>query len=244
MITISFSNPKGGTGKTTAALVLAEQIVERGGRVSIIDCDPNANIVRWRDERQELGLEQLFRIQPITADVNEFDTQIDREEPQCDYLLIDLEGTASEVVSTAAALSDLVLIPLTPSYMEARQAQRAVSIVRKASRITRREIPAKLVFSRTSPTVRAKDERALREAIAAAGVGVLGPELVTRRAYASMFQEAKSLRELRHDVEAKVTNATASARERALKPYDGAIANAQAYAGAVLAEVKEMLHAA
>ena len=243
MITISFANPKGGTGKTTAALILAEQIADRGGRVGIIDCDPNANIVRWRDERDELGLEQPFHIEAI-GDPQEFDTQIDGMEPYYDYLLIDLEGTASEVVSTAVALSDLVLIPLTPSYMEARQAQRAVSIVRKASRITRKDILAKLVFTRTNSAVRARDESELRKTIAQAGIGVVGAEIMTRRAFSSMFQDARTLSELRGIAAARCEGATKSARERTLKPFDGAIENARHYAGAVLSEVEVMLDAA
>ena len=43
MYVITFANPKGGSGKTTSAMLLAEQIALSGGRVAILDLDPNAN---------------------------------------------------------------------------------------------------------------------------------------------------------------------------------------------------------
>lgn len=52
MYVIAFANPKGGTGKTTAAIILAEQITMAGATVAILDCDPNQNIVTWGKERQ------------------------------------------------------------------------------------------------------------------------------------------------------------------------------------------------
>jgi chromosome partitioning protein len=40
MPVIAFANPKGGAGKTTAALLLASELTTRGARVTIIDADP------------------------------------------------------------------------------------------------------------------------------------------------------------------------------------------------------------
>lgn len=57
MYVITFANPKGGSGKTTSAMLLAEQIALSGGRVAILDLDPNANILGWaRGRRQELAI--------------------------------------------------------------------------------------------------------------------------------------------------------------------------------------------
>ena len=41
-------NPKGGVGKTTAALLLGTVLAERGALVSIIDADPNRHLMSWR----------------------------------------------------------------------------------------------------------------------------------------------------------------------------------------------------
>ena len=55
MFVITFANPKGGSGKTTSAMLLAEQIALSGGRVAILDLDPNANILAWARGREEAG---------------------------------------------------------------------------------------------------------------------------------------------------------------------------------------------
>ena len=47
MPVIAFSSPKGGAGKTTAATVLATVLAERGASVTVIDADPNRNVVDW-----------------------------------------------------------------------------------------------------------------------------------------------------------------------------------------------------
>ena len=47
MPVIAFSSPKGGAGKTTAATVLATVLAERDASVTVIDADPNKNVVDW-----------------------------------------------------------------------------------------------------------------------------------------------------------------------------------------------------
>jgi chromosome partitioning protein len=47
MPVIAFSSPKGGAGKTTAAMVLATVLAERGATVTVIDADPNKNVAEW-----------------------------------------------------------------------------------------------------------------------------------------------------------------------------------------------------
>ena len=62
MHVIAFPNPKGGSGKTTSAMLLAEQISIAGGRVAILDFDPNANIFAWSQSRQKAGREVPFSV--------------------------------------------------------------------------------------------------------------------------------------------------------------------------------------
>ena len=48
MSVISVSNSKGGAGKTTLAMILADQLVENGLSVAVIDADPNGIIQSGR----------------------------------------------------------------------------------------------------------------------------------------------------------------------------------------------------
>ena len=55
MPVISFANPKGGTGKSTSALILALELAHRGGKVALVDCDPNQTTAGWAAARDVNG---------------------------------------------------------------------------------------------------------------------------------------------------------------------------------------------
>ena len=89
MYVITFANPKGGSGKTTSAMLLAEQIALSGGSVAIIDLDPNANILIWSESRKEQGRAVPFTVhaRPQAEETVEL---IDKLSGDVDYLIIDL----------------------------------------------------------------------------------------------------------------------------------------------------------
>ena len=244
MFVITFTNPKGGTGKTTAALLLAEEIHRAGGRVAILDCDPNHNIVQWADERREEGRDVPFTVVPRPR-IEDMGDVIEAQEASCDYLLIDLEGTADEITTFATMASDLVVVPLQPTMMETRQAARAVKLVRQNARTLRREIPALILFTRIKPAVRARDEMRMRAMIEEGGATTLVVELMDRSAFGAMFSEAMLLSELVTEAEGRAERLSQSGKDRALRPFRGAAENAKAYADAVLDQLRERLaHAA
>ena len=47
MPTIVFASPKGGVGKSTAAVLLATELASHGGSVTMIDADPNKPLSQW-----------------------------------------------------------------------------------------------------------------------------------------------------------------------------------------------------
>ena len=56
---------------------------------------------------------------------------IQKEAKTRQFVIVDLEGTASRLVSRAIARASLVLIPLQGSAVDARQASRAVGLIRE-----------------------------------------------------------------------------------------------------------------
>ena len=103
MPVIAFSSPKGGAGKTTAATVLATVLAERGATVTIIDADPNKNVVDWAK------LPGKPPSLAVVGDVSE-ETIVDAIEEatgKTAFVIVDLEGTASLMVSYAVSLCRL-----------------------------------------------------------------------------------------------------------------------------------------
>ena len=80
--------------------------------------------------------------------------------------------------------------------------------------------------------------------LANGGADILNVELMNRRAYNSIFHEAKTLQEIFGDINDSLASVSESKRERNLKPIKSAIDNARAYGSAVLREVEAVLHAA
>lgn len=238
MHVISFANPKGGSGKTTSAMLLAEQIAEAGARVTVLDCDPNKNIVQWAQMRTEAGKALPFAVQSITDEGALLDA-VETAEASADYLIIDLEGTASQIVTYAVSRSDLVLIPFEPTPMEARQAARAVQLMIQTGKLMKREIPHALLFTRANAAFRTSDEKDVRKETEGRDVPVISEVIVKRAAYTRIFRDGMLLRELREEAAELSKNKTASAQERVLKPLDGAIANARRFAQEVSNRLQE-----
>ena len=94
MYVITFANPKGGSGKTTSAMLLAEQIAISGGRVAVLDLDPNANILAWAQARRAQGREVPFAVhaRPQAEETVEL---IDSIGGEADYLIVDRRGAGN-----------------------------------------------------------------------------------------------------------------------------------------------------
>ena len=145
MYVIAFANPKGGSGKTTSAMLLAEQISIAGGRVDILDLDPNANILAWSQSRQKEGREVPFSVH-ARPQAEEIVALIDGLADEAAYLIIDLEGAKDQIVTFALSRTDLCIIPLDGSPMEARQAAQAVRLVQTTASMIRSPIEYALLF--------------------------------------------------------------------------------------------------
>jgi chromosome partitioning protein len=206
MPVISVANPKGGAGKSTTALVLGTTLASKGATVSIIDCDPNQPIKAWATGQSKSAVRVLSdvtesRIVPV----------IDAERAEHQFVIVDLEGTASRMVSRAIARSDLVLIPMQASAVDAAQAARAVGLVREEEQVINRPIPLRVVFTRTSPQIPTRNEKLIMEELRGSGVPLLTTHLNQRTAFQSLFTYKLALDELDptavNGLEAAVTNA-------------------------------------
>lgn len=243
MLTITFANPKGGSGKTTSAMLLAEQIRAAGATVAILDCDPNQNIVQWDAQRAEQGRASPFIVRPVPTEAQFLDT-VEDIRGKADYLIIDLEGTASNLVTYAISRSDLVLIPFEPTPMEARQAARAVQLVQNTGRMMNKAVAHALLFTKVNAAIQTNDEKDVRKETQANDIPVLRAAIVRRAAFTRIFREGYLLSELLEQAREEVKASTASAQERVLKPLEAAIQNAREYTQEVVNHLPQQKAAA
>lgn len=182
MPTIAFISPKGGVGKTTAALLLASQLT-RGAQVSIIDADPNHPIAAWG---KDAALPDNLS---IIADVDE-DSILDRIEEaaaQTPFVIVDLEGTAAKIVLLAVSQADLVVIPMQGSQLDAEQASRAIRVLKQHEKMTGRAVPYAVLLSRTSPIIRTRTMGHIQDGLEDAGVPMFATQLHEREAFRAIF---------------------------------------------------------
>lgn len=236
MYVITFANPKGGSGKTTSAMLLAEQIAISGGRVAILDLDPNANILAWARAREEEGKTVPFLVhaRPPAEETVEL---IDNLSSEADYLIVDLEGSKDQIVTFALSRTDLCIIPLDGSPMEARQAAQAVRLVQTTASMIRSNINYALLFTRTNAAFQTTDERDVRQEMKINNIPTLPVRIAKRAPYTRIFRDALLLSELPEVVVKEMEGKTASVSDKAMKQVTGAIDNARDYAQIVIAAI-------
>ena len=209
---VSVANPKGGSGKSTTSLVLGTTIARQGASVAIIDADPNQPLKQWASGSTKNAAKIIGN---ITED-QIIDT-IDEEAYANQFVFVDLEGTASRMVSRAFSRSDLVIIPLQASAVDANQAARAIMLVKEEEKVLRRQIPHRLLFTRTSPQIKTRNEKMIVSELDKNEVPTFTAHLNQRVAFQSMFSYQKDLTELDPDLvnglEAAQLNANLLAHE-------------------------------
>ena len=222
MPVISFANPKGGAGKTTAALLAATVLAENGANVSIIDADPERWISQWAALP---GKPDSIRIISNVTEDTVADA-IEAESARSAFVLVDLEGTASLMVANAIGFSDFVVIPLQGSSMDAKGGAKILRLIATQSRMARRSIPHAVVLTRTSAAVKSRSLKNVTNELTEAGVPVFETAIVERAAYRDLFDYGGTLSTL--------DKATTSGLPKAIE-------NAKEFTGELVAKVREAM---
>lgn len=184
MPTITFANTKGGAGKTTAVLLLATELVRKGYRISIVDADPQRWISRWFEgaERVEnLAVATYVSLQALPRTIAEY-------KALSDYVIVDLPGAQSPLLATALTLSDLVIIPIQGSPMDAQGGAQVLDLLSYLDRRANIRIPHAVLLSRVSTFINTRALRAVKQLLNTRGVGMLDTPIMERSAYRDMFE--------------------------------------------------------
>ncbi|HEY4028741.1 MAG TPA: ParA family protein [Caulobacteraceae bacterium] len=184
MPNIAFISPKGGVGKTTACLLLALGLAERGERVAIIDSDPNKPLIRWAalPDRPELI---SVHAAPTAPDIRDAAREAQRREP--DWLIMDTEGSERGAMAFAALRFDLVLTPVSGSQLDLHEAVKAADMVRSFGRRGGRALTHRAVLSRIPAAIKPRMLKSVVSQLREAEVEILPTPLIDKEAFRTLF---------------------------------------------------------
>lgn len=185
MPVIVLCSTKGGVGKSTTALVLAQVYAQAGTSVTLIDADPNKPLATWADRFKDSVPKKLKVIGDVT-EKNIIDV-IDEEAQKHPFVIVDLEGSANITASYAISRADLVLIPMRGKQLDADQAGRVVALIERESKAFRRTVPYRVMFSMAS-ALQSKEQRHIRKNLESKNIPVLDVALTERAAFSAIFQ--------------------------------------------------------
>ncbi len=210
MPTIVFANPKGGAGKSTAAVILATQLARKGATVTILDADPNKPVSEWARRGPLDNLTVVAEISEVTI-IDEIDAAAEKTP----FVIVDLEGTASMMVAYAISRADLVIIPTQPSQLDAKQAAKAVMLIKQQEKAFRKAIPFAILYTRTSPAIRTKTLSHVQSEFQKNEIPAFRTHLHEREAFRALFSFGGSLETLDARQVGGLENAILNAREYA-----------------------------
>lgn len=226
MPTIVMASSKGGAGKTTAAILLASELArqgeEKGIGVTLIDVDPNQHSAKWANKEGRPSNLKLIE----KADEENIIEHIEKAEEETPFVVVDLEGTASMAVASAISRADLVITLCQGSQDDADEAVKTIKLIKRQSKVLRREIAFSVLFTRTSAAITPRTLKYILQEFEAAGVDIFKTSLIERDA----FRAVRSFGGIVNNLSPKDVSGIEKAAQ-----------NAKAFASEVKAKLKEIM---
>lgn len=154
MPVISFANSKGGSGKTTSALLLAQALAAHK-TTTLIDADPRHPVTTWAARP---GCPEALTIVTNQSEKTILD-EVEEAAARDPFVIIDLEGTASRLMSYAISQSDLVIIPIKEQQQDALAALSVIEEIHRDMKATRRVIPYAVLITQSRAAVKSRTAR-------------------------------------------------------------------------------------
>ena len=202
MAVIVTASHKGGVGKTTISLYLAEELASRGYRVAIIEADGAGHNAKYQAARERKNLPLNFKLFTDTSE-NTLSRTIKDVDAEHQVVIVDLPGDNGLLQTRAVARANLVLIPVMMDVKDVNMAIKGLDLIEVEEEHVGRPIEHRIVLNGVTNAKHAggaigmdRSERFLREAIKSNGYPRLESELTWRRAgYRESYTFAETLRE-------------------------------------------------
>ncbi|MEA5163485.1 AAA family ATPase [Cereibacter johrii] len=139
MKVIAAYSHKGGTGKTTTLMMLANAIEARGETALLVDCDPQQNFAMYRRNSQGEGFDYWSdRMDVIYLDfegttVRQLEEALlaADESGKYDYALLNLAGADHPFNRLALRYAELTLVPFKPAATELAELTPALNVLKE-----------------------------------------------------------------------------------------------------------------
>ena len=182
MKVISFLNPKGGSGKTTAVINVSTAMARSGYNIAVVDTDPQMSLTTWSKSGKA-----VFDVFTAASEKDVYGIRKDLTE--YDFVIVDGAGSLSVITSAAVMVSDLVIIPVTPSPLDFSAAGSVVTVLE--AQAYSRKVEARFLITR-------KIEQAtmlsvLKESIRDTGVKSFRTAITQRQIYVKSILDGDSV---------------------------------------------------
>lgn len=147
---IAVVNQKGGSGKTTLSMQLAGALARRGGRVLVVDADPQATATRWAATAED-NKPFPATVVGLSAASAKVHREVRRFVEDYKYIIVDCPPAAdSPVPQSALLVADLALVPLIPSPLDMWAAIGIRQVIENVTDINE-HLKARLVVNQCQP---------------------------------------------------------------------------------------------
>lgn len=159
---ISVASQKGGSGKTTVSICIADEFFTRGYDVLLVDADPQKSSLRWRDAANKKDID----IPTVIGVEDNFHDSLPRHLDEYDLVVIDCPPGRQDLersVQTprqrsALLLSDLVIIPTGPGVTDLWAIHATTQLIDAANSHRNTPLDARILLNRIRNITRLSDD--------------------------------------------------------------------------------------
>jgi len=182
---ISFSNQKGGTGKTTLAANLSVLWSNSGYKVIVIDGDSQKSLTYWIEARKKYYGADDIGIDFHPYNPHSFGEDINYIKKKYDFILIDSPPTISYETIQIVKNAEKIFVPVQPSPVDLMATVPFLNLLKKERK------KGTIILNRVLPRARLTDAMIMR--LRYAGAKIARSRVSSRVIYAETFSVGRGV---------------------------------------------------